>query len=245
MLDASGAGWLRCVVKRQNRMTPRILTILLICCWGTGLAGSPASDLSSPSQEMRDAAAKILRQNYTAPSRTNWESVVSSITNGMTETSVLEFLSPFKVTPEIGFGSGGTHTRYYRLDDAWVLTCWFRNQGDVLFERMLSLDLRYVSVAPPTNFTGTWVTYFVNGQKSHEIHYDNGKRHGEFIAYYPEGSKCYIEHFNHHILEGEDTGYYPSGRINYRGVHKAGKQAGTWIWYNEDGLTNSTKDYSK
>jgi antitoxin component YwqK of YwqJK toxin-antitoxin module len=89
------------------------------------------------------------------------------------------------------------------------------------------------------------VTYFVNGQKSHEIHYEDGKRNGDFIAYYPEGPKSFVLHFNHNILEGEDTGYYPSGRINYRGVHRAGKQAGTWVWYSESGTTNTTKDYSK
>lgn len=226
-------------------MTTRLLIVLLVCCWRASLTGSPADDLSSPSQGVRDAAAKILRSTYTAPPRTNWEAVLNTITNGMTKTNLLELLSPYHVTAEWGNGTGGSHSQNYRLDDAWILTCWFRNKGDVLLERTLSPSLRYVWVAPPTNFAGIWITYFVNGQKSHGIHYDNGKYHGEFIAYSPDGSKCYVQHYDHHVGEGADTGYFASGRTNYHGVYKGGKQVGIWIWYNEDGSVKSTKDYSK
>ena len=226
-------------------MTTRLLILLLICCWKTSLIGSPADDLASPAQEVRDAAAKILRSSYTTPSRTNWESVVNSITNGMTKTNLLELLSPYHVTPMWGMGSGGSHSQSYRLDDAWMLDCWFRNQGDILIERTLSPSLRNAWVPPPTNFTGIWITYFVNGQKSHQIHYDNGKYHGELIAYIPDGSKCYVQHYNHHVAEGADTGYFASGRTNYHGVYKSDKQVGIWIRYNEDGSVKSTKDYSK
>jgi hypothetical protein len=225
-------------------MTTRLL-ILLLTCWTSSLIGSPTDDLSSPFQDVRDAAAKVLRSSFTAPSRTNWEAVVNAVTNGMTKTNLLQLLAPYHVTPLMGMGSGGSHSQTYRLDDAWVLVCWFRNQGDVLFERTLSASLRYVWVAPPTNFTGIWITYFVNGQKSHEIRYDDGKYHGEFIAYSPDGSKCYVQHYDHHVAEGADTGYFASGRTNYYGVYKGGKQVSTWTWYNEDGSVKSTKDYSK
>lgn len=231
--------------RTANRITTRFLVAILICCWSDSLTGSPASDLSSPSQELRDTAAKILRDSFVAPSRTNWESVVNAISNGMTKATVVKLLSPYKVTAQRGIGSGGSYSESYRLDDGWVLLCWFRNQGDVLFERTLSPSLRYVWVAPSTNFTGTWVTYYVNGQKSHEIQHDDGKYHGEFIAYNPDGSKCYVQHFDHHVAEGADTGYYASGRIKYQGVYQTGKQVGTWVWYNEDGSTNSTKEYTK
>jgi hypothetical protein len=226
-------------------MITRILIVLLIYFWKESLIGSPASDLSSPSQETRDAAAKILRSSYIAPSQTNWDAIVNSITNGMTKINVLDLLSPYHVTSGSGFGSGNSHSESYRLDDAWMLTCWFRNQGDILFDRTLSPSLRNVWVAPPTNYAGIWITYFVNGQKSHQIHYDGGKYHGEVIAYNPDGSKCYVQHYDHHVIVDEDTGYYSSGRIKYRGQHKAGKQAGTWTWFNEDGSVQSKVDYSK
>ena len=134
---------------------------------------------------------------------------------------------------------------WYRLDDAWALSCWFSAKGGVLSERKLELSLRSVWVEPPTNFTGTWVTYHVNGQTDCQINYDKGKWHGEFVSYYTNGSKAVVRHYDHGVIEGAETGYYRSGRTNYRGFYKAGTQVGAWIRYNEDGTTNSTKDYSK
>ena len=226
-------------------MITRILIVFFICFWKGSLIGSPASDLSSLSQEARDAAAKILRSNYTAPSRTNWDAIVGAITNGTTKTNVLKLLSPFKVTPQGGVGSGGSYSESYRLDDAWVLICWFTQRDDALLDRKLSSSLRNVWIAPPADFTDIWITYFVNGQKSHEIHYDDGKYYGEFIAFNPDGSKCYVQHYDHQVCEGADTGYFASGRTNYSGMYKAGKQVGVWVWYNEDGTIKNTQDHSK
>jgi hypothetical protein len=194
---------------------------------------------------VRDAAARILRATYTAPSRTNWEALVNSITNGMTKANMLELLSPYHATPLWGDASGGSHSQAYRLDDAWILVCWFRNQDGILLDRKLSSNFRYVWVAPSTNFSGIWITYFVDGQKSHEIHYEGGKYHGEVISYNPDGTKGVVQHYDHHIAEGADTGFFPSGRTNYQGIYNLGKQVGTWTWYNEDGSMKSTKDYSK
>jgi hypothetical protein len=225
-------------------MIMRWLILLLLFVWRISLIGSPADDLSSPSQEVRDTAARILRASYNAPSRTNWEGVINSITNCMTKTNVLELLSIYHVTPLWGGGSGGSYSQAYRLDDAWILICWFREQDEILLERKLSPSLRYVWIAPPTNFSGVWITYFVNGQKSHEIHYDGGKYHGEFIAYSSDGSKSFVQHFDHDLAEGADTGFFSSGRTNYYGIHNRGKQVGIWTWYNEDGSIKSKKDYS-
>ena len=72
------------------RMTLRLLIVFLICCWRCILTGSPGDDLNSPRQEVRDAAAKILRSSYTTPSRANWDAIVNSITNGMTKANLLK-----------------------------------------------------------------------------------------------------------------------------------------------------------
>jgi hypothetical protein len=51
----------------------RCMIALLIIVTTQCLAASPQSDLGSPSQKVRDAAAKILRETYVPPSRTNWD----------------------------------------------------------------------------------------------------------------------------------------------------------------------------
>ena len=155
-------------------MTRELLLALLISCDGGTLIGSPASDLGSPSQEVRDVAAKLLRPSYTVPYPTKWAWVERAVTNGMSQRDVLKALSPLKVKPDEG-GVNAAYILSYRLDDAWVLTCWFSTKGGILSKRTLSPSLRSVWVEPPTNFTGTWVTYYVNGQTNYQIHYDSGK----------------------------------------------------------------------
>src|SRR5262245_3752585 len=108
---------------------------------------------------------------------------------------------------EMGVGTGGSHMESYRLDDRWVAQCWFQNQGDILREISLVERMRHIWVAPAADFTGEWITYFPNGQKSHKIDYRNGKYFGEFIAYRPDGTKSYVQHYSEEGADGEDTGY--------------------------------------
>ena len=226
-------------------MTTRLLIAFLICCSIANLIGSPASDLSSSSQEVRDAAAKILRSSNTLLTRTNWEAIAGTMTNGMAKMAVTELLSPYHVIPSAEGRPRGSYSLSYRLDDTWILICHFRYTDDVLLDRTLSMSPLCVWVEPPTNFTGVWITYYVHGQKSREVHYDDGKYQGEYIEYNPDGSKSVVQHFKHHVAEGTDTGYYTSGRLKFRGDYSAGVPVGTWIWYNEDGTTNSTKELPK
>ena len=146
--------------------------------------------------------------------------------------------------------SGRTGFVEYRLDDLWVLRCDFEYISDNLVKTKLIGQeiverMRDVWVAPPTKFTGIWITYFVNGQKSREIQYQDGNCSGELTAYNPDGSKNWIQHYDRPIGEYEETGYFPSGRIRYQGQYKTNRESGIWINYNEDGSTNSVKDYSK
>ena len=98
-------------------------------------------------------------------------------------------------------------------------------------------------VAPSSGFTGVWITYFVNGRRSHQIHYKNGRYFGTFTTFRSDGSKAVVQHYGVEGVEGEDTGYFPSGALMYRGQYSKGAQSGTWVWYNEDGSVRSTQEY--
>ena len=211
----------------------------------SSLVASSTSDLSSPSQETRDAAAKIIRDTYTPPSRTNWDSLVASIKVGDNKTNVFDLLQRLNIKCEIGIGGGIVEGKSCRLDDLWMLEWSYRSTDGIIEGCRIHEEMRDLWIVPPSNFTGIWTTYFVNGQKSHEIHYKDGSYSGEFVAFYPNGSKCCVQHYNHHIAEGDDTGFFPSGRIMYQGQYRTNVHVGAWIRYNEDGSTNSIKNYSK
>jgi len=212
---------------------------------------TPREDLASPSQQARDQAAGELRKTFVLPPRKAWDELVASIKPGDTKASVLDRLRPFNAKPSAGFGSGQSSSESYRLDDAWVLWVVFvrldatttGDEAETVTKVSLEEQLQYVWVEPSNGFTGTWVTYFVNGQRSHEVHYRDGRRSGEFTTFRSDGSKACVQHYGPNGAEGEDTGYFPSGRIAYRGSYKDGKQVGSWTHYNEDGSVQSSQEY--
>jgi hypothetical protein len=227
-----------------------VVVMLLLGLWRCSLIlhASPIDDLASPSQGVRDAAANILRETYSPPPRTNWDALISALKLG-TPQSVIESQlrsSNFAVSGSTSFGS--TDVKWYRLDDLWVLHCIFTNSMSGLTNRALDEvtlkeDLIELWVEPPSNFTGTWRTYWVNGQPSQEISYKNGQRYGESMSFSRAGVKSVVSHVKNGVTDGEEVGFYSSGRTNYIGLYKAGKQVGLWVWYKEDGSIESQKNY--
>lgn len=226
-----------------------IIAALGLFSWNSNLHASPIDDLGSPSQEIRDAAAKTLRKTYTSPPSTNWDALVSTLKLG-TPQSVIEAqlrASNFAVSGSTSFGS--TDVKWYRLDDLWLLHCTFTNTMSGLTNRALDQialkeQMREIWVKPPSNFTGVWRTFWANGQPSYEFHYKDGLPEGVLTTFYPDGAKCVVSPQHNGIPAGEEMGFYSSGRIKYKGQYRAGSQVGRWIWYKEDGSVEETKDYN-
>lgn len=220
-----------------------MLPLFVVLSFSTA-QGALLDDLVSSDQATRDKAAAELRATFKDTPQTKWNPIVDQIKKGHRKRAILELLRPFDVKQEGGAGSGQSHSQSYRLDDEWILICWFRNDGDVLFDRRLEHSIRDLWIAPAKGFSGIWVTYFVNGHKSHQISYRDGQYFGEYVAYHPDGSKACVQHYTSEGADGDDTGYFPSGNVAYRGQHRAGKPVGTWIWYDKDGNVTSTREHS-
>lgn len=220
-------------------------SLILVGCLFVARAGAaPVDDLRSPAQQVRDSAAALLRATFVPSPRSRWEHVVAAINPGDSSDTILQLLQPYHVTREMGSSSGQSFGESYRLDDLWLLRCSFRRleSGDALLQHELIERMRYEWVEPPADFTGMWITYFVNGQRSHEIQYRNGQYFGTFTSFYSNGSKAVVQHYGAEGADGEDTGYFPSGALNYKARHSKGKPTGTWVWYNEDGSVRSTRE---
>ena len=208
------------------------------------LLASPLDDLASPDQAIRDKAAAGQRVVYREVPQSKWQPIIDTIKKGQTKTEVFALLQPFNSTSQGGFGGGGSYSESYRLDNDWMLTCWYENRGDILIDRKLNHSIKQVWVEPPKDFTGKWITYFVNGQKSDETNYQHGKFIGEFISYHDNGVRCVVQHYENGEAIGDDTGYHPSGHIAYRGQYKDGKRVGKWMWYDDEGHITSTNEES-
>src|SRR5688572_21724834 len=87
-----------------------------------------------------------------------------------------------KAALQMGAWSGQSGFSICRLDDYWTATLQLVNAGNERLSRLptLSRSVRSIWIAPPANYKGTWVTWFVNGRRSHEIEYRDGQYDGTF-----------------------------------------------------------------
>jgi hypothetical protein len=206
---------------------------------------SPRDELASPTQATRDAAAEQLRRTFKPTPRKKFVRLLEQVTKPrMTKTKVLALLKPYKPQQEMSGSSGGGVTVMYRIDDSWLIECFFSDRGDdKAFGAELVESTRAIFVEPPRQFTGVWTTYYVNGHRRNKITYKHGAYDGTFTSFHDDGSKAVVQHYGPKGADGEDTGYHPNGRVAYRGTYKQGKQVGTWTWFDEAGKITSTKQY--
>jgi antitoxin component YwqK of YwqJK toxin-antitoxin module len=133
----------------------------------------------------------------------------------------------------------------YRLDDYWCLDCEFTNNNNSLMRWELSPNWQAISIQPSTNFNGTWVNYYANGQKYSEGNFINGIRSGEFTYLHSDGSKERIVNYNLGKYDGPWTLFSALGRTVIAGQFSNQVRVGIWTYYNADGSTNSVVDNSQ
>lgn len=189
--------------------------------------------LESQKQADRDAAAAKLRANFTIPKSSKWKKLLSRIHKGMTIDELEKTIDRHRRSG-INCGGGGCTTGY-RMDDYYDLVVGYSSESKKVFTFELSSALYAVVVTPPDNYSGKWVEYYVNGQKSEESNYKNGRWEGEVVSYHSNGKFALVKYFIMGENNGEERGYYPSGKISYIGQYFDGKPSGKWKFYKEDG----------
>ncbi len=175
-----------------------------------------------------------------------WQEKVNQIKQGMTKAEVVKLLPPFPEAPDgIEIWSGQSHFANYRLDYHWTVTASYRNPDKVIDRPTLKQRTLSVYVAPPKNFTGAWITWHVNGQMGHEIHFKNGKYDGTFTSYHDNGAKSVEQHYSNHEADGADTGWSRDGNKTYSGEYLNGKQDGKWTHWYANGQKQCESNYDK
>lgn len=193
--------------------------LLSVMCGAAGAADTVAEDeaaitkyiqaLHDPSNEVRTAAAKALREIVAKyPSGTTnirerdggearWKARLNEVKIGMTREEVGQIL-PQIVSSHYDslFMSGGGSSFVWRLDPHWVAGVYFRRphkgESPALRVHVLPKLIRselLVRAGQPDEKSGTWLEWYVNGQKGREIHLKNGKMDGPCIEYFDNGQK--------------------------------------------------------
>jgi hypothetical protein len=229
----------------------KIVFAALVAALGCNLIASPIDDLASPSPETRASAAKILQASYTPPSKTNWDSLLAELKTGDMRTKIEAMLSARGIKPGPGVGEALLMVEY-RLDEAWLLHCRYRHQGqyrgkETLYDRSLSFSPKWIPVKTPTNFSGIWIDYYINGRKCLETSWKDGIRNGDRICYHYDGRKVYVEHHDPNSAEVDWTEFYlHSGSVKTKGKRdRTGRPIGTWTNFNDDGSVLNTTPWSR
>lgn len=217
---------------------------LLSCSIGHCAETQDTSDLlfalaSSDSKIRADAAGSLKRLVTANPSaRTNdhgkdyWQQRIDAVKPGMKHSAVIELLPPLDKTVSAdqllwsGAGSGDSHNAMWRLDHYWTVSISYRNPDTVISPPTLKRNAMRIWVKPPKDYSGTWVTWYVNGCKSHEIEYRHGKYHGALVNFYDNEKICFGQHYTDGVCSGIDSGWYSDGRKSYQGTYLDGKQHG-------------------
>ncbi len=212
--------------------------------------------LRDPDSKTRaDAAAELRRIVAKYPSdtvylakkdggETAWREKVNWIEAGATKAEVLKILPEFAEAPERSeLAEGDSHIVTYRLDYHWMVRIYYRNPDKVIERPTLMKHALRIFVPPPKDFTGTWVTWHVNGQKGYEIQYKNGQYDGTFTSFHDNGAKSYEQHYVNHVAHGADTGWFPDGKVNYTAQYNNGKQDGKWTHWYANGNKHSETHY--
>jgi len=218
-------------------MRPRLFGLVVafgLLAGVNGFAVTARDLLASPYQGQRDLGAQILRGTFVPPPRANWDLFVKRLKPGMKQAALENALQQANASRPLAAvavvrGTNGVQLRTYRLDDVWVLNCSFTNAatGKVdpgLSSAQVEEQLNNVWVDVPANFSGPWVTYWVNGQRSSDRHYDYGKLDGAGTDFYPNGTNSVVYSYYHGLQDGEETAYYQSGKIKWHGQYRDGAQ---------------------
>ena len=140
---------------------------------------------------------------------------------------------------------------------------------EVTFEGIETHDS--ITVLKGTNepFTGKVVAFNVNGKKSMELEYKNGRESGTnrswfpngnimnetqitngkidglWIDYYENGQKQNELTYEMDYMYGPCTRWYENGQIKEQGNHQHCREQGHWIYYYENGQKQSEGDYNQ
>lgn len=207
--------------------------------------------LVDPDQSVRDEAARRLREALADerlratvdPGEAYWKARINQVAK--TGMSILDVEQVLGASKNGGASTGGSTSMGFQLDDYWSFVAHFnsRVEPEQLFEiGPVSRSVRHAWVEPAKGYSGPWLTYYVNGAKSHDIDYENGS-YRRLRVYYASGHLVYEQNYVDGQVDGVEVGYHENGTKAYSIQRVAGVNTGRWVWWHENGKMASEQTY--
>lgn len=90
------------------------------------------------------------------------------------------------------------------------------------------------SLPPPSNFTGTWTTWYPNGQKKSEGNYVNGRQEDTWKAWDANGSLLYEFNYKAGRCHGAEIQYHQDGTKWKEQFHRDGVEHGKCTFWTKN-----------
>lgn len=91
--------------------------------------------------------------------------------------------------------------------------------------------------------SGTWNSYYRNGQLATTMEYVNGTPVGQLKTYYKNGQISAVSNYIDGQFQGEYIGYEKNGKIKAQGYYQKGKTDNLWQYFNSKGELESESYY--
>jgi hypothetical protein len=99
----------------------------------------------------------------------------------------------------------------------------------------MKLNNPLLIVPPDSAYTGTYVDRYPNGIVKFSGYFRFGKRHGQWMSFFPNGEKWSEMHYDKGQREGPNMVYYKNNRLLYAGMYKHDLQDSIWEYYDSTG----------
>ena len=229
---------------------------------GRPAAGALVKALSDPRSEVRSNAAAALRRILAADpeaapdrhSEAYWNARFAELEPGLAITAALQRLRPHiapgkedKVMWAVWGNADRSGTECHRLDDYWLGVFSLQDEDKKTLRKspLLSFDVRSAWVSPPGDYTGPWITWYVNGQKCQAIPYRGGKMNGALVSFFDTGVKGSEEYYKDGVPDGPSNGSYKNGKRRFQMFFKNGEPDGIWQFWYENGRPDNLLEYKR
>jgi hypothetical protein len=88
---------------------------------------------------------------------------------------------------------------------------------------------------PDSEYTGDYVDKYKTGIIKFKGFYRFGQRHGIWMSFFPNGLKWSELHYDKGLREGPNVTYFENGKIRYEGFYKNDQQDSVWTYYDTSG----------
>ena len=96
---------------------------------------------------------------------------------------------------------------------------------------------------PDSSYTGEYIDKYATGIVKYRGFFRFGRRHGQWMSFYPNGARWSEMHYDKGLREGPNMAYFENGKMRYEGFYRNDKQDSIWNFFDSTGAIAARVQY--